>query len=153
MRTTIALAGVVAVLAGLVVGASAAPAVGTRICGQMKNGPFASYWSRVSGVKQKGGRTWTVIATGVDCGFATSATHELFPEWQRAKPGDPLSLKGYACVKMVDSSYSGRSVSSGGGLCHVGKVPASSLVAPNTFAFRMTGSYSIAQIKAFLRIK
>ena len=80
------------------------------------------------------------------------STRTLFAQWQHAKPGAALKLKGYACVKMIDRAYSGNGVSSGGGLCHVGKTPATSIAAAGTFSFRMTGSYSIAQIKAFLHI-
>lgn len=132
---------------------AASTATHTRICTQITNGPHASFWSHVSGLRFKDGTTWTVLATDVDCGAATSDTRALFKQWQQAKPGARLTLKGYACVKMIDSSYDGKGVASGGGLCHVGTRPASSIIDPRTFAFRMTGHYTIAQIKTFLHIK
>ena len=151
VRVALVLALVSAFLAS--VGAQAAPGAATKICGQIKNGPHASYWSKVSGVRQKDGTTWTVLATGVDCAKALSSTKRLFPAWQRAALGARLPLAGYTCVKMIDSSYSGTGKSSGGGLCHVGTTPATSVFSSRTFAFRMTGVYTIAQIKAFFHLK
>jgi hypothetical protein len=37
--------------------------------------------------------------------------------------------------------------------CHKGSAPATTIFDPGTFAFRMTGSYTIAQIKAFFGMK
>jgi hypothetical protein len=132
--------------------AHASPRSATTICGQIKNGPHASYWSIVSGVKQKDGTTWTVLSTGVPCGKAVAGSKKLFGQWKRAKLGAPLTLAGFTCVKMIDSSYDGKGKSSGGGLCHVGSTPGTSVFSPNTFAFRMTGRYTIAQIKAFFHL-
>lgn len=154
MRTAFTLAVIITSLAGASAGASAAStATGLRICGQIKNGPHASFWSHVSGLRFKDGTTWTVGANRVGCGAAMNGTRTLFKQWQQAKPGARLSLKGYACIKMIDSSYDGKGMSSGGGLCHVGKTLASSIFAPDTFNFRMTGPYTIAQVKAFFHIK
>jgi len=139
---------VLAVAAG-----SASAAGGTQICGQIKNGPSASYWSSVSGIRLKSGSTWTVLATGVRCGFAVKASKSLFGAWKAAKIGGSLKLKGYTCVKMTDRTYDGKGISSGGGLCHVGATPGLTPFAPNTFAFRMTGPYTITQIKAFFHLK
>jgi len=50
------------------------------------------------------------------------------------------------------STYDGKGKSSGGGLCHVGSTPATSVFAPGAFAFRMTGKYSVAQIKQFFHL-
>jgi hypothetical protein len=72
--------------------------------------------------------------------------------WVRAKLGAPLALRGFTCVKMVDASYDGKGQNSGGGLCHVGSTPGATAYSPDTFAFRNTGPYSVAQIKAFLRL-
>ena len=139
---------VLAVAAG-----SASAAGGTKICGQIKHGPSASYWSSVSGIRLKSGTTWTVLATGVKCGFALTASKSLFGAWKAAKVGAPLTLKGYTCVKMTDRTYDGKGIASGGGLCHVGTTPGLTPFAPNTFAFRMTGPYTIPQIKAFFHLK
>jgi hypothetical protein len=151
VRAALVLALVSALLAPIAAQAGAGST--TKICGQIKNGPHASYWSKVSGIRQKDGTTWTVLATGVDCAKAVSSTKKLLPAWQKAALGARLPLAGYTCVKMVDSSYSGTGRASGGGLCHVGSTPATSVFAPGTFAFRMTGVYTIAQIKAFFHLK
>jgi hypothetical protein len=150
VRTTVLVAALAAALSLAAAQADAASA--TKICGQIKNGPRASYWSLVSGIKQKGGTTWTVLATGVPCGKAVTGSKKLFAQWKTAKLGAPLKLAGFTCVKMIDASYDGKGKSSGGGLCHVGTTPSSSVFSPNTFAFRMTGSYTVAQIKAFFHI-
>lgn len=151
------MARVVVLLAALVVASAVAGSAGavgaTHVCGQIKHGPSATYWSRVSGIRLKSGTTWTVLATDVDCRFALKASKSLFGAWKAAKLGASLKLKGYACVKMVDLSYDGKGTSSGGGLCHVGSTPAVSPFSPNTFAFRMTGPYTVAQIKAFFHLK
>lgn len=147
MRATLIAAFVLAaVLTAVTAQASAASA--TKICGQIKNGPHASYWSLVSGVKQKDGTTWTVLATGVPCGKAIAGSRKLFGQWRNAKLGAPLTLAGFTCVKMIDASYDGKGKSSGGGLCHVGSTPATNVFSANAFAFRMTGKYTVAQIKA-----
>jgi hypothetical protein len=151
VRTTL-ISTFVLVAALAVVTTQANAASGTKICGQIKNGPHASYWSLVSGIKQKDGTTWTVLATGVPCGKAIVGSKQLFGQWKKAKLGAPLTLAGFACVKMVDSSYDGKGKSSGGGLCHVGSTPATSVFSSNTFAFRMTGKYTMAQIKAFFHL-
>jgi hypothetical protein len=154
LRIRLALALLVATAGATAVGTAggAAPA-NARICGQIKNGPHASYWSVVTGIKEKDGTTWTVLATGVDCGFATNASKKLLPVWAHAKLGAKLPFRGYACVKMIDKSYSGTGTSSGGGSCHKGSAPATTIFDPGTFAFRMTGNYTIAQIKAFFGMR
>ena len=120
---------------------------GTHICGQL-TGPHASYLSRVSGMKSQG-TTWTVLSTGVSCSAAKAAAPSLLKAWAKAKLGAPLSMKGYACVKLIDTGYSGTGTSSGGFLCHRGSTPATSVFASGTFAVRETNPYSVAQIKAF----
>ena len=72
--------------------------------------------------------------------------------WTKAKLGAPLPLAGFTCVKMIDASYDGKGKSSGGGLCHVGSIPGATPFSQNTFAFRNTGPYSVAQIKAFFHL-
>ena len=106
----------------------------------------------MSGVKQKGGTTWTVLSTGVPCSQALRASKSLFGPWASAQLGQSLSLPGYSCFKMTDLSYDGKGKSSGGGLCHVGSTRASSVFDAGTFAFRMTGAYTIAQIKQFFHL-
>ena len=150
MRIPVLVAALAAALALTPAHAGAASA--TKICGQIKNGPHASYWSLVSGIKQKGGTTWTVLSTGVPCGKAIAGSKTLFAQWKTAKLGAPLTLAGFTCVKMIDSSYDGKGKSSGGGLCHVGSTPGTSVFSPNTFSFRMTGAYSAAQIKAYFHL-
>jgi len=153
---TVALASVAARLDG----AHAAVASATKVCTpQIKNGPKASYWSSVSGIKVKNGTTWTVLATGVDCGKAIGYSKTFLGmgskkqgPWAKAKLGAPLPLKGFTCVKMIDASYDGMGKSSGGGLCHVGSTPGASPFSPDTFAFRDTGPYSVAQIKQFFHL-
>jgi hypothetical protein len=154
VRIRLALALLVAAAAAIGAGTAvgAAPA-NAKICGQIKNGPNASYWSVVTGIKQKGGTTWTVLATGVDCGFAMNGSKKLLPVWAHAKLGAKLPFPGYSCVKMVDKTYSGTGTSSGGASCHKGSAPATTIFDQGTFAFRMTGNYTIAQIKAFFGMK
>lgn len=154
MRTWIALALLVAAVAAIDAGtAGGAAPPNAKICGQIKNGPHASYWSVVTGIKEKDGTTWTVLSTGVDCGFTINASKKLLPVWAHAKLGAKLPFAGYACVKMIDKSYSGTGTSSGGGSCRKGSAPATTIFDPGTFAFRMTGTYTIAQIKAFFGMK
>jgi len=153
MRTTIALAVTAAALAGLGTQAAAAPsASNTKVCGQIKKGPYASYLSSITGIRAKG-TTWTVFGTDVACGNAMNGTRSLFTQWKRAKPGAPLSLKGYTCLKIVDRKYSGGGISSGGGVCHLGTSSGTSIFGPDTFAFRMSGKYTVGQIKALFHIK
>jgi hypothetical protein len=150
---------VVAVLAALVfvddassapAGRSAAP--GTRVCGQIKNGPYASYLSSVSGIKSKG-TTWTVLATDVPCSFALAQTPALLKQWAKAPLGGSLRLTGATCLKMTDGGYSGTGTSSGGFVCHRGAGAPTSVFGARTFAARETNPYTIPQIKAFFGIK
>jgi hypothetical protein len=124
----------------------------TKVCGQIKNGPYASYWSLVSGIKSKG-TTWTVLATGVPCSYALAKTPPLLKQWAKAKLGAPLTLAGAACIKMIDRAYSGSGRSSGGFMCHRGSGAPTNVFGPNTFAARETNPYSVKQIKAFFGIK
>jgi hypothetical protein len=144
---------VAAVLAGAAsLGATALAAVppNTKVCGQL-TGPYVKYWSRISGIKAAGTR-WTVISTGVDCAFALRSTPGLLEQWKTAPLGGPLRLAGYTCTKLVDASYDGKSKASGGGLCHRGTT-AGLPFGQQTFAFRGTGVYTIAQIKSFFGIR
>lgn len=153
-RQATCVAVVAALSAGVAVAgvARAAAPANTRICGQLTHGPHASYLSHVSGIKSTG-TTWTVIATGVSCTYATSKTPALLEQWAKAKLGAPLVLAGATCLKMIDSAYSGSGQSSGGFLCHVGSGPPTSIFGPSTFTARETNPYSVAQIKAFFGIK
>jgi hypothetical protein len=159
VRRSLALTVASGSLAVLVLGAGTVSAGGlaappnTRVCGaQIKNGPAASYLSRVSGFKSKG-TTWTVLATGVPCSYARAKTRGLLKQWAKAKLGARLSLAGAVCVKMIDSGYSGTGQSSGGFICHVVAGAPTSIFGQKTFAARETSPYSISQIKAFFGIK
>jgi hypothetical protein len=132
--------------------ASRAAPPNTRICTQVKNGPYASYLSLVSGIKSKG-TTWTILVTGVPCSYAVAKTPGLLKQWPKAKLGGRLQLAGAVCVKMIDAAYAGHGQSSGGFMCHRGSAPPISIFGPNTFAARETNPYTIAQIKAFFGIK
>jgi hypothetical protein len=154
MRTFLA----VVLAAGLAVALSAPAAAGpsaappnTRVCGQL-HGPHASYRSVVSGIRSTGS-TWTVIATGVPCGFALTKSPALLKQWATAKLGARVALTGYTCLKMTDQGYSGSGTSSGGFLCHKGSTAATSVFGPATFTARETAPYSVAQIKAFFGIR
>jgi hypothetical protein len=135
-----------------VVALGAQPAGGSRaatgtICGQLK-GPYASFWSSVTGLKLKG-TTWTVIATGVPCPFALASTPGLLTQWTKAPIGGSLTLKGGHCVKMSDRAYSGSGTSSGGFVCTTGSVyPV--IFGPKTFTARMTDGWSTSQMKQYL---
>jgi hypothetical protein len=159
VRRSLVLTVVTGSLVVLLLGASIVSAGGlaappnTRVCGpQIKNGPAASYLSRVSGIKSKG-TTWTVLATGVSCSYARAQTPGLLKQWAKAKLGARLTLAHAVCVKMIDSGYSGTGQSSGGFVCHVGAGVPTSIFGQKTFAARETNPYSIAQIKAFFGIK
>jgi hypothetical protein len=117
------------------------------ICGQIKHGPYASYRSSVSGVREQG-TTWTVIATGLPCATALKATPALLEQWAKAKIGGPLTLSGMHCLKMADGAYSGSGTSSGGFVCG-SQAGTPYIFAPKTFAARMTGVWSIAVIKQY----
>lgn len=141
---------VAALTAPAVAGPSAAPP-NTRVCGQI-TGPHASYRSAVSGIRSSG-TTWTVIATGVPCSYASSKAPGLLKQWPKARIGARLLLAGYTCLKMKDGSYSGTGTSSGGFLCHRGSTPGVSIFGQGTFTARETAPYSVAQIKAFFGIR
>ncbi len=131
--------------------AFAAAPPNTKICGQI-DGPHARYLSLVSGIKSDGSR-WTIIATGVDCGYAKKQAPGLLKQWSKAKLGASLKLAGASCLKMVDADYSGTGKSSGGFMCHLGSGAPTSIFGPKTFAVRETAPYTVAQIKAFFGIK
>src|SRR5262249_24955202 len=154
MRTTFAV--VLVVGAAVALGTSARAEItvappNTRVCGQIQHGPHASYLSVVSGIRSNG-TTWTVIATGVPCGYAMSKTPGLLKLGAKAALGARIALSGYTCLKMTDRSYSGSGTSSGGFLCHRGSTPALTIFGPATFTARETAPYSVAQIKAFFGI-
>lgn len=156
MRTALALVLSVSALAGVAAQTTTATATlapaSTRVCGQIKHGPHARYQSVVSGIKSDG-TTWTVIATGVSCGYAISMSPGLLKQWATARIGAPLKLAGATCLKMTDQGYSGQGTSSGGFLCHKGQGPPTSVFGPATFTARETNPYTVAQIKAFFGIK
>jgi hypothetical protein len=69
-------------------------------------GPYASFWSLVTGLKLKG-TTWTVLATDVPCSTAMKATPGMLKLWAKVKIGASLPLAGYQRLKMTDRAYSG----------------------------------------------
>jgi hypothetical protein len=133
------------------VGAAHAAAPNTKVCGQL-TGPYVKYWSQLSGLKAAGTR-WTVISTDVSCSFALRSTPGLLEQWKSAPLGGALKLGGYTCAKLIDASYDGKGRASGGGICHKGSTPASDPFGANTFIFRGTGKFTIAQIKSFFGIR
>jgi hypothetical protein len=153
MRFVLVLAVTVAAgaLAAHVAATSAAAPPNARVCKQIK-GPRARYLSRVSGFKSAGS-TWTVLATGVDCGYAVKQTPALLKQWTKAKLGAPLRLAGARCLKMIDTGYSGSGTASGGFMCRLGTQAPTSVFGQKTFAGRETAPYTIAQIKAFFGIR
>jgi hypothetical protein len=144
----VVLVAVLGLFAAQAAAAPARPAARGVICGQIKNGPHAAFWSNVTNLKLKG-RTWTVIATGMPCSYAIHVTPGLLTQWAKARIGAPLRLHGGRCIKMTDRAYSGAGLSSGGFVCRRGVGPLT-IFASNTFAARMTDGWTTAQIKAYL---
>lgn len=148
---------VAALLLAVAVAGTQALAASTRalvrgsVCGQIKHGPHAAYWSNVSGIRSKG-TTWTVLATDVSCTYAMKQVPALLKQWQHAKPGARLGLAGATCIVSTDRAYSGSGTSSGGFVCHKGS-GAAAIFSPSTFAARETDPYTVAQIKAFFGLK
>jgi hypothetical protein len=146
MRRSLLVAVAVAVgVAALAAEAPARPSSKIVICGQIKNGPAHDWSFPASVAKQLGiparvrGTTWTVLATGVPCGFAMKKTPALLRQWgkvaiaARLRPG----VAGWVCAK--DKGYAGfGGKGSPGGSC---------LKAGALFSFIGSGPYTLAQVK------
>ena len=105
MRITIALVISAALVAGLTTSAFARRAASTvspetRICGQIKHGPFATGPFPLDQKILKG-TTWTVFSDGVPCGFALAKTPALLKQWAKAKSASDLKpgLAGWLCTR------------------------------------------------------
>jgi hypothetical protein len=120
-------------------GTAATARAKTAICGQIKNGPKATYTSLVL-KKKLSGNTWTVFATGVPCAKAMSAAPAILKWWGKAKVDDHVSIRGFSCNKESD----GRGSSGSTGCIFSGL---------NNIELIMTGPYSIADLKRMFYIK
>jgi hypothetical protein len=133
IATAVALAALIAVAATT---ASAAPQAKTKICGQIKHGPHATYTSLLT-KKRLSGNTWTVFATGVPCSVALRAAPKILKWFARAKIGaSDYDAGGFACNKESDGRGSSGSVG-----CSYAKGSLANI------ELIMTGSYTIAQLK------
>src|SRR5262245_9186193 len=86
-------------VAGTAAGAPAAPK--TKICGQVKHGPHASYSSLLTH-KKLAGTTWTVFSTGIPCTKAKSVAPAVLRWWKTAKVDSHTTVKGFLCEKEND---------------------------------------------------
>ena len=115
---------------------SASAAAKTRICGQVKHGPYAAYTQPVNGKKLKG-TTWTVFSTGVPCSVAMKAAPKILKWWAKAKVGaSNYNAGGFGCNKESDGHGS-----AGTAGCSYAKGSLANI------ELMMTGSYTIGQLK------
>jgi hypothetical protein len=113
---------------------SAAPQAKTKICGQIKHGPYARYTSLVTH-KKLSGTTWTVFATGTPCSAAIGAAPKILKWWAHAKIDTSAQIGMFSCTKESD----GR-----------GSAGTAGCKAPHgldNIELIMTGSLTIAQLK------
>lgn len=143
LRLTILVSIVVIVV--IVVGegsAVAAPASIGKICGQIRNGPYAAWTIEgVNGPLRLKGRTWTVaVFPGASCGTALRATPALLRQWAKAKPDQRLRPPAgfLGCAKVASKGPANR-VESGSGQCYD--------ATGSGFRFLMTGKLTRAQIQ------
>jgi len=125
---------IVSSLVAIAVQAAPAATPKTAICGQIKNGPHATYTGQLT-QRKVSGTTWTVFATGVRCVSAMHAAPAILRWWAKAKVGSlPFRTAGFSCNKESDGhGSSGSSGCSYKGLSNIELI--------------MTGPYSIAQLK------
>ena len=111
----------------------------TKICGQIKHGPYASYRSLLSGKTIKG-TTWTVFSTGIPCKTTMKVAPAVLKWWKTAKVDGHKTVKGFLCGKENDGKgHSGTT----------GCVPTKSgYPALSNFELIMTGKYTLAQIRS-----
>ncbi len=145
MRASIVTTVLAAVLAGLVAApATGAPTISRKACSQIKNGPYAAYTSALG--HHLKGRTWTVFANGgVPCSVATKLAPTVLTWWAANKGGGALILPGWSCSRDRDRAYSGNGYSSGGAGCVTSKYGAN-----GNISIRMTGPYTLAQLRALI---
>jgi hypothetical protein len=133
------------VLSAAAIGGFAGQAAGhpaalkTKICGQIKHGPYASYTSLLTGKKLKG-TTWTVFSTGIQCSKTMSVAPAVLRWWKTAKVDGHATVKGFTCSKENDGKgHSGTT----------GCIPAGNgYPALANFELIMTGKMTLAQIRA-----
>ena len=139
MRITIALVISAALVAGLTTSALAHRVASTvspetRICGQIKHGPYATGPFPLDQKIVKG-TTWTVFSDGVPCGFALARTPALLKQWAKARSASDLKpgLAGWICKRDEKPAVIGSCIKG----------------SKKEFDFWMTGKYTLAQLKAF----
>ena len=133
MRTTIALLVGTALLLFAATTASASTPK-TKICGQVKHGPYARYTSLYTHVKLTG-TTWTVFSTGVSCSSAMGAAPKILKWWAHAKIDTSAQVGVFSCTKESDGH---------------GSAGSAGCKAPHgldNIELIMTGKLTIAQLK------
>jgi hypothetical protein len=141
MRVTIAALVATALAPCAATVAPASSQARTTICGQIKNGPYATYTSLVT-KKKLSGNTWTIFATGVPCAKAMQAAPKILKWWAHAKvDASNHNISGFLFTKENDGH--GKSGIAGckyktGALANISLV--------------MTGPYTIAQLRRLLHI-
>jgi hypothetical protein len=140
LGTIVVAAAALAALAGQAAGQRAAPlALKTKVCGQIKHGPHASYVSLLFH-KKLSGTTWTVFSTGIPCRKTMKVAPAVLKWWKTAKVDSHKTVKRFTCNKENDGH--GHSGSSG---C----IPATTAYpALANFELIMTGKYTLAQLRA-----
>jgi hypothetical protein len=140
LTTVVLAAAAIGGLAGQAAGQPATPrALKTKLCGQIKHGPYASYTSLLFR-KKLTGTTWTVFSTGIPCSKTMSVAPAVLRWWKTAKVDAHATVKGFTCSKENDGKrHSGTS----------GCIPAGNgYPALANFELIMTGKYTLAQIRA-----
>src|SRR5436309_709449 len=104
MQIRLVCAAAAAAIAAATAQTAAAGTPQTAICGQIKNGPKATYVFQLNN-KTLSGTTWTVFATGVPCAKAMSAAPAILKWWGKAKiDASNFFGGGIACTKERDQS-------------------------------------------------
>ena len=125
---------------GTQAGSAATPK--TVICGQIKNGPHATYVQPVNH-KKLTGTTWTVFATGAPCAAALKTAPAILKWWATAKIGaSNFDQNGFSCNKESDGHGSAGTTG-----CYYSKGTNN----PN-IELMMTAAYTIPQLKAMFYI-
>jgi len=139
MRMSLALVALGAVIGALAGQTGATPVAKTKVCYQIKNGPYASWKLPAAVAKSLGvpreikGTTWTAFATGVPCQPATSA-RALLAKYSAARK----TLSGL--IKPPLQGFNLCATTSPGEVGCVGKNV-------STFTLLETGKYTLAQIR------
>ena len=131
-----------ATLAAIALQPAAPAAPKTVICGQIKNGPHATYIQPVNH-KKLTGTTWTVFATGAPCAAALRTAPAILKWWATAKIGaSNFDQNGFSCNKESDGHGSAGTTG-----CYYSKGTNN----PN-IELMMTAAYTIPQLKAMFYI-